>query len=107
MKLPYFTYGNFAIFIMVYQVIKSDLFNIVKRIKAINPKYFVLYNISKNKFEVHYKRAKNTYELTIPYDKLDSRAVDFVLKTKIQNQKKLLKEIEESNKKLQGNLYGD
>ena len=56
---------------------------------------------------MHYKRNKNTYELTIPFDELDARAVDFVLKTKMENQKKLLKEIEESNKKLQGELYGD
>jgi len=92
---------------MIYQEIKSDLFNIVKRIKGINPKYFVLYNHKKKKYEVHFKRSKSTYELTIPFDTLDSRAVNFVMKTRMENQKKLLKEIEESNKKLQGNMYGD
>ena len=92
---------------MIYQEIKSDLFNIVKRIKGINPKYFVLYNHKKKKYEVHFKRSKSTYELTIPFDTLDARAVNFVMKTRMENQKKLLKEIEESNKKLQGNMYGD
>lgn len=92
---------------MIYQVIKSDLFDIVKRIKSINPKYYVLYNQTRKKFEVHYRRNKNTYELTIPYDVLDARAVYFVQKTRIQNKKKLLEEIEKSNKKLQGDLYED
>ncbi|HAJ77703.1 MAG TPA: hypothetical protein DCO89_01365 [Clostridiales bacterium] len=90
---------------MIYQVIKSDVFDIVKRIKNINPKYFVLFNKTREKFEVHFKRNKNTYELTIPYDVLDARTIDFVQKTRIQNQKKLLEEIEKSNQKLQGNLY--
>ena len=92
---------------MIYQVIENDLFNIVQRIKNIDKKYFVVFNLKRKKFEVHYKRNKNTYELTIPFDELDARAVYFVLKTKMENQKKLLKEIEESNKKLQGELYGD
>lgn len=98
---------QFALFIMIYQEIKSDLFNIVKRIKSINPKYYVLYNHKKKKFEIHFKRSKNTYELTIPFDTLDARTVNFVMKTRMENQKKLLEEIEESNKKLQGNMYGD
>lgn len=98
---------QFAIFIMIYQEIKSDLFNIVKRIKSINSKYFVLYNFKRKKYEVHFKRSKNTYELTIPFDTLDARAVNLVMKTKMENQKKLLEEIEESNKKLQGSMYGD
>ena len=104
--MPHFLW-QFSYFIMIYQVIKSDVFDIVKRIKSINSKYFVLFNKTRNKFEVHYKRNKNTYELTIPYDVLDARAVDFVQKTRIQNQKKLLEEIEKSNQKLQGNLYGN
>jgi hypothetical protein len=92
---------------MIYQIISSDLFDVVKRIKQIDKKYFVVFNHKRNKFEVHYQRSKNTYELTIPFDELDARAVYFVLKTRMQNQKKLLAEIEESNKKLQGDMYGD
>ena len=92
---------------MIYKVIKDDLFDIVKRIKQIDPKYFVLYNLTRHKYEIHYSRSKNTYELTVPYDNLDARTIDFVLKTRMQNQKKLLEEIENSNKKLQGNLYED
>ena len=92
---------------MIYQVIKSDLFDISKRIHSIDPKYFVVYNRKRKKFEVHYTRAKNTYELTIPFDTLDARAVDFVLKTRIQNQQKILDEIEKNNQELERKMYGN
>lgn len=86
---------------MIYKVIKNDIFNISNRIKAIDKKYYVVYNLTRKKFEIHYKRAKNTYELTVPYDSLDARAVAFVLKTRVQNQKAVLEEIEKSNEKLE------
>ena len=88
-------------FIMNNQVIKRDVFDIVKRLKSIDTKYFVIYNFERHKFEVHYARAKNTYELTIPYDTLDARTINFVLRTRIQNRKKIFEEIENSNKKLE------
>lgn len=86
---------------MNYQIIKNDIFNIANRLKSIDKNYFVVFNFSRNKFEVHYKRAKNTYELTVPYDALDARTIDFVLKTRIQNKQKIFEEIENSNKKLE------
>ena len=86
---------------MFYQEIKSDVFDIAKRIKSIDKKYFVVFNRDKNKFEVHYKRNKNTYELTIPYKTLDARAVEFVRKTAVQNKEKIFDEIEKSNAKLE------
>ena len=101
MILPQKIVAIFTVFIMIYQIIKSDLFNISNRIKQIDPKYFVVFNKKRKKFEVHYKRLKNTYELTIPYDNLDSRAIDFVQKTRIENRKKILEEIEKSNKLLE------
>ena len=86
---------------MNYQIIKNDIFNIAKRLKSIDKKYFIVFNSDRNKYEVHYSRAKNTYELTIPYDTLDARTINFVLKTRIQNKQKIFEEIENSNKKLE------
>ena len=86
---------------MNYQIIKNDIFNIARRLKFIDKKYFIVFNSDRNKYEVHYSRAKNTYELTIPYDTLDARTIDFVLKTRIQNKQKIFEEIENSNKKLE------
>ncbi|MGN1213218.1 MAG: hypothetical protein ACI4TZ_04165 [Christensenellales bacterium] len=82
-------------------LIKNDLFNIVNRLKSIDKKYFIVYNCKKHKYEVHYRRAKNTYELTVPYDKLDARTISLVQKTKIENQRQFLESIERENQILQ------
>lgn len=84
-----------------YIKINNDVFDVVNRIKQIDDKYFVLYNLARKKFEVHYQRAKNTYELTLPFDCLDARAVLHVQKTRIENQKKIYAEIKKENEKLE------
>lgn len=83
---------------MIYQIVTSDLFNISNRLKSIDKNYFVLFNAKRKKFEVHYKRPSNTYELTVPFDVLDARTVQLVQKTRVQNNQKIFDEIERSNK---------
>ena len=82
-------------------LIKSDLFNITKRIKQIDKKYFIVFNKKTKKFEVHYKRNASTLELVLPYDRLDKRTLDFVLKTKMEHKQKLIEEMEKHNQKLE------
>lgn len=82
-------------------IIKNDLFNIANRLKSIDSKYYIIRNNKKNRFEIHYKRSKNTLELVLPYGKLDNRTINYVLKTKMENRKKLINEIESHNKKLE------
>ena len=81
---------------MLYQI-RNDLFDISNRIKQIDNNYYIVFNTTRKKFEVHYKRNKNTYELTIPFDELDARTVEFVRKTRMQNKQKILEEIKKSN----------
>ena len=82
-------------------LVKNDLFNISNRLKSIDKNYFVLFNPLSKKFEIHYKRAKSSLELVLPFSALDSRSVDLVLKTKVEHRKKLLQEMEEHNQKLE------
>lgn len=96
-KLHFVLFG----FYMFKFLIKTDLFNIVNRLKSIDKNYFVMYNTKKHKFEVHYKRAKNTYELTVPYNKLDARTINLVQSTKIENQKQIYQQIEQQNQILE------
>lgn len=84
-------------------LIKNDVFNIANRLKQINKNYFILYNKNTKKFEVHFKNLKSTLQLIIPYKFLDKRTVDLVQKSRIENNKKLLKELEEHNYKLEQN----
>ena len=95
-------HGKFlSILFMNNYIVKRDLFNISNRIKSIDRKYFIVFNKVKNKYEIHYDRIKNTYELTIPYNELDARTVNLVLKTRIENKKALLEQMEQENLKLE------
>lgn len=85
--------------------IKSDLFNIIKRIKQIDANYYVVFNTRKKRFEVHNgKQSGSTYCLTIPYDFLDFRAVNMVLSSQARFLKQILKIMDEFNKKTEQKL---
>ena len=80
--------------------IESDCLDIIKRIKAIDEDYFVVFNLDKKKFELHNKsQGGNTYCLTFPFDTLDERAVTLVLKTRVQNSDALFEEMQRENEK--------
>ena len=79
----------------------EDVFDITKRLKEIDESYFVVYNTQKKKYEVHSSKQKNTYCLTVPTKTLDSRTVGLTLKTRRENYEKILKEIDETNEKIE------
>ncbi len=81
--------------------ITSDCLDIVKRIKVIDKDYFVMFNVPKQKFELHHKtQLKKTYCLTFPFDTLDERAVTYVLKTRVQNSDEIFEKMERENQRL-------
>lgn len=82
-------------------LIVNDLFNISNRLKQIDNKYFVMFNKNTKKFEIHYKQNSNTLQLVVPYSNLDKRTVNLVLKTRVENKKKLFDEMEKHNIKLE------
>ena len=76
----------------------SDNFFITSRLKEIDRSYFILYDTNSQKFEVHSsEQFGNSYCLTLPFDVLDERAVDHVLKTRVQNKDEILKELDRQN----------
>lgn len=75
-----------------------DLFNIVQRVKQINNKYRVFRNKKKGRFELYYQNGLNLeFELALPYEKLDYRTIDLVLKSRVENADKIFKEIDDFN----------
>jgi hypothetical protein len=63
--------------------IENDLYDIANRLKSIDSGYFVVYDISRQKYEVHNSsNIGNTYCLTVPYEYLDARTVALVYKTR-------------------------
>lgn len=82
--------------------ITYDLFNIAKRLKAIDRNYFVVFNNKLKRYEIHNSsQFFNTLSLVCPYPKLDKRVIDLVLKTRVERSKELLENIEKNNAKLE------
>lgn len=79
--------------------IKHDLYEISKRIKNIDRDYFLVYDTVRANFEVHNSAQQDTtYCLTLPYNELDERALDYVAKTRCANIENILEEINNNNK---------
>lgn len=81
-------------------IIEGDTYFIGERLKEIDKDYFVVFNLIRNKYEVHVKgQAGNSYAFTVPYPNLDERTINFALKTRSQNRDKIIEEIEKDNEK--------
>ena len=81
--------------------ITHDVFDIARRIKEIDEDYFILYDRRLMRFEVHNRRQRpNTLSLVLPYDRLDCRAIDKVLSTRMEVVYKQLAELEKFNENI-------
>ncbi len=81
--------------------INNDVFDIARRLKEIDDGYFVLYDKKLMRFEVHNRRQRpDTLCLVLPYDTLDCRAIERVLRTRLDNIEKELKTMDEFNEKV-------
>ena len=79
----------------------SDVYNISKRVKEIDKDYYIVYDTSNNKFEVHNSnQVGSSYCLTLPFNCLDERTLNYVHKTKSTNLEDILQKIENDNNKL-------
>lgn len=79
----------------------TDLFNIVSKIKQIDPMYRVFRNVKKNRFELYYQNGLNlNLELTLNYPVLDMRTVNKIYESKIENADLIFEKIEKFNGKL-------
>ena len=77
----------------------TDVYNISKRIKQIDKNYYIVFNTSKQKFEVHNSNQRgSTYCLTVPYNFLDERTLKLVEATKSENIERILNKIDNENK---------
>lgn len=82
--------------------IQSDALFVSDRLKQIDKDYFITYNTTKNQYELHHrKQVGSTYCLGCPYPCLDERFITLAQKSKIENSKQILKQIEQHNQKIQ------
>lgn len=83
-------------------ILEDDVFKIGERLREIEDGYFIVYDTRANRYEVHsaYNRGSSTYAFIVPYDELDSRTIDYCIRTRVANTDRLLKEMEENNRKI-------
>ncbi len=83
---------------------ENDVFHITKHMKSIQKTYFVCYNLTTKKYEVHNSAHKtNTFCYSIPFKQLDRRAITHMLKQSKKSNQQLFHEVEENNQKIQKN----
>ncbi len=79
--------------------ITDDLYDIAWRLKAVNSEYELFYNAEKGRYQVHDK--KGALAFVVPFDELDARTVDYALRTRIQNARRIFEEVERNNARLE------
>ena len=82
-------------------VIDTNVFFIPERLREIDRDYYVVRDLNRKVFEIHNSaQPHNSYCLTVPYNELDCRALELVLKTRVQNVEKIIAEMDADNAKL-------
>lgn len=80
--------------------VESDALFIAQRIREIDPDYCIVWRKDTQKFEVHHARSRPTYQLTLPYDTLDARAIDWVQRTRMERLQALMEEMDRHNQQI-------
>ena len=82
--------------------IENDLFGIADALRAVDGGYFIQLDKLRGRFEVHnIRQYGDTYCLTLPFERLDRRAVEYVRRTRSERGEKLLAELERVNERLE------
>lgn len=81
--------------------IESDVFDIAKRVKQINENYYILFDTSKQKFELHSKEQQNSYCFSYPFQNLDNRFLDLVYTTNIEYIDNIVEDIDNNNREIE------
>ena len=92
-------------------LVKSDTYNICKRIKQFDANYYIVYDNELNKFMVY---STNTYGVktniqgkmlgyvcTLPFNELDTRTFKYLCDTRSENIEKLIEQIDKENQQLE------
>ncbi|MDR1905818.1 MAG: hypothetical protein LBQ27_02740, partial [Clostridiales bacterium] len=80
--------------------IKNDLFDIAERIKEIDADYYVVYNKKRGRFEIRNDKSRDGIACVLPFDRLDARATEYVMRTRRERVRELIFRMEEENNAL-------
>ncbi len=88
--------------------INNDVCYICERLKEIDAGYKIFFNTKRKKFEVHnVNQIGNSFCLTIPFNIISGKILSLVKKTRIENVKNLLNEIETQNILLENRIRNE
>lgn len=85
--------------------IENDVFDIVNRIKEIDEGYFIVFDTKRNCYEIHNSNQMDTYCMTVCNDCLDSRVIDDLKISNIDNYDRIIVEIDNNNNTIEQNVY--
>lgn len=85
-------------------LISHNCFDIPERIREIDDDYRLFYNCKKNIIELHNLKCKPTFQLAMPFRQLDSRAIEFVWRTRLDKILSEIENIDSYNKNLEERL---
>lgn len=88
-------------------LIKSDVYNISKRIKYFDKNYRIFYDADIGKYQIYSSECNNGFQLinkqkfcyicTLPNNELDARALDYLFATRVENMQEIIDNIEKTN----------
>lgn len=94
--------------------VTSDALDIVRRIKELDERYFVMLNRKTQKYEVHVAGQRCTLGCELPFEALDARAVTYVREHDSSRLDEIVREMEredeareKASKARMGELAGD
>lgn len=79
--------------------VTGDALDITRRIKEIDPDYFIMLNRETQRFEVHIRGQESTLGCELPYDTLDERTIRYVREHKAARISAILMEMEREEKR--------
>jgi hypothetical protein len=85
------------------EIVTSSVTNIPKRLMEIDKGYFVVRNHKTGRFEIHHTDGfpLESFQLTLPFDELDERTLQYVWDTRVENSKAIFELMERQNAKLE------
>ena len=86
------------------QKIFSDAYNISKRIKQIDKNYYIAFNLLNSKFQIC-SLLDDSVVLTLPFNFLDVRTINYLKQHLQKSNEEILKEIDDHNKNYLNSIY--
>jgi len=82
-------------------LVESHALDMPRRLREIDPGYFILFNPENQRYELHHEEQETTYCLTFPFSELDGRAEDYTREMRIERIKDIYSEIKAHNEKVE------